>query len=290
MIDDLFEGLDEVSGALKATIAPRRESLYLKKALGQHFLRDREFARQIALALPKEKLIIEIGPGDGALTQELVMLGHPVIAIEIDADLFPILKKRFHRDNFSVIPMDVLMMDWRRLAAEKGQLQLAGNLPYNIATTMISRILGSLHDDKVPPVDTMVFTLQKEVADRLAATPGGRSYSALTLLTRYFCNVEYLFTIPADRFFPKPKVDGGVVRLKTLIPSERPQVSFQLYRRVVRGCFAQRRKMMRNSIRVVNGLPADWESLPFDWTRRPEDFSFEEIVALSIALEKMGLE
>lgn len=290
MIDELFDDIDQVKEPFGATIRPRRDPLILKKSLGQHFLRDRDFARRIALALPPDTLVIEIGPGDGALTQELVTLGHPVVAIEIDADLFPRLKKRFHRDNFTVIPMDVLLIDWRALAAEKGQLQLAGNLPYNIATAMLSRVLGSLHDDKIPPIDTMVFTFQKEVADRLAASPGSRSYGGLTLLTRYFCSVEYLFTIPADRFYPKPKVDGGVVKLKTLIPSERPKVSFQLYRRIVRGCFAQRRKMMRNSIRVVNGLPSDWESLPFDWTRRPEDFSFEEIVALCIELEKLGLQ
>lgn len=281
---DDFDGSDGVFGETKA----RRESYYMKKALGQHFLRDRDFARRIAEALPKDSHIVEIGPGDGSLTQELVTSGHAVTAIEVDADLIPRLKKRFHRDQFSVIPADVLRINWEALASEKGELTLAGNLPYNIATTLLGRLFEAMRRKDPPPIRLMVFTFQKEVAERLTAASGNRTYGAMTLLTNYHCRTEYLFTIPADRFFPKPQVDAGVVLFTALTEAERPALPYEFFKRVVRSCFAQRRKQMRNSIRVMNDLPDGYEQLPYEWLKRPEQFDFLEFVSLAKDLQRLG--
>jgi len=240
--------------------------------------------------LPRGPRIIEIGPGDGSVTQELISLGHSVTAIEIDADLIPRLKKRFHRDDFNVIPADVMQVDWKTNPIVSGEFALAGNLPYNIATALLGKIYDALRGEDSPLLKTMVFTFQKEVAERLTSSVGGRGYGGLTLITEYHCKAEYLFSIPADCFFPKPKVDGGVVRLTPHESDHSSSVPYPIFKKIVRGCFAQRRKVLRNSLRVVNGLSSGWENLPLDWSRRPEDLSFSEYMQLAADLVKLGLE
>lgn len=271
--------------------APRRPPLRLKKALGQHFLRDREAAVRIAAAIPQGRLVVEVGPGDGALTHKLLLAGHRVLAIEIDAAMIPRLKRRFHRqkEHFSLIVADVLSVDWGALAGEFGPLVVVGNLPYHIASPLIFRVFDAVRKNSAATVEQMVVTVQREVAERLAATPGGKPYGGLTVLTRYHAEPEFLFAIPAAGFFPKPKVDGGVLRLKFRGPGEFPAIDYSLFRRVVRACFAQRRKVMRNALRVVNDLPDSWQELPFDWSKRPEQFSLDDFVSLVEKLKALGL-
>lgn len=197
-----------------STRKPVRSSYGMKKALGQHFLRDRDFARRIAEIVGTDRLVVEIGPGDGSLTQELILIGRQVLAIELDADLIPKLKRRFHRDEgFKVIPADAVRVDWRALAAEHGRLTIVGNLPYNVATAILQRTLIACLDQDPPPIAQMVFMFQKEVAERITASPGNKSFGSLTLLTEYFCRTKFHFVIPNDRFFPKPQVAGGLVEL-----------------------------------------------------------------------------
>ncbi len=270
---------------------PLRTNIHLKKALGQHFLRDRDAAARIARYLPKDRLAVEIGPGDGALTQELFLHGNKVLAIEVDAEMIPLLKKRFHRqkDTFQLIVADALRINWAALAEEHEPYALVGNLPYNIASQIIIRVLDAVRNSPNPFLSEMVVTVQKEVAERLTAKAGNKSYGGLTILTKYHAEAEYLFTIPAENFFPKPQVDGGVIRLKFHKPSEFPPVDYPTFRRIVRGCFAQRRKILSNSLRVVNDLPEGWKDLPFDWSRRPEQIELAEFVSLTNQLIKLGL-
>lgn len=273
------------------SIRPTRTSLHLKKALGQHFLRDRDAAARIASYLPKDKLIVEIGPGDGALTQELFQRGNRVLAIEIDAEMIPVLKRRFHRqkETFQLMVADALRVDWEKLSEDSEPYALTGNLPYNIASQLIMRIFNAVRHAEQPFVSEMIVMVQKEVAERLTASPGNKSYGALTILTDYHAESEYLFTIPNFDFFPKPLVDGGVIRLTIKKKNEVPKVDYVTLRRVVKGCFAQRRKVLSNSIRVVNGLPSAWREISIDWMRRPEQLEPEEFYALTNELMKMGL-
>ncbi len=270
---------------------PLRTNIYLKKSLGQHFLRDRDAAAKIARYIPVDRLTVEIGPGDGALTQELFLHGNRVLAIEIDAEMIPVLKRRFHRqkDTFQLIVADALRVNWAALAEEYGPYTIVGNLPYNIASQLIIRVMNAVRISPAPFLSEMIVTVQKEVAERLTAKPGNKTYGGLTILTNYHAECDYLFTIPAQDFFPKPQVDGGVIRMKFRRRDEFPQVDYLTFRRIVRGCFAQRRKILSNSLKVVNDLPEGWRDLPFDWSRRPEQLQPAEFVALTNQLVNLGL-
>ncbi len=272
-------------------LRPARTSLHLKKSLGQHFLRDRDAAARIARLLPTDRLIVEIGPGDGALTQELFLHGNRVLAIEVDAEMIPLLKRRFHRqkETFQLIVADALRIDWVSLAEEHGTNAITGNLPYNIASQIIIRVFDAIRRSAKPVVSEIVVTVQKEVGERLTASPGSKAYGALTILTYYHAESEYLFTIPAGDFFPKPQVDGGVIRLKLRKPGEFPKVDYLTFRRIVRGCFAQRRKVLSNSLKVVNDLPEGWKDIDIDWNRRAEQLKPEEFIDLTNQLILLGL-
>jgi 16S rRNA (adenine1518-N6/adenine1519-N6)-dimethyltransferase len=269
----------------------RRTSFHLKKSLGQHFLRNRDFAARIARQVAPGQRVVEIGPGDGSLTQELLERNLDVTAIEVDADLIPELKRRFHRqrDSFRLVVSDVLDVNWRELWGGGAPLTVVGNLPYNIGSQIIVRLLDVVRANGSGCISNMIFTLQKEVAERITSEPGGRVYGGITVLVNYHATTQYLFTIPASEFFPKPEVDGGVVMIAPRQSGELPEVDYYLLRRIVRGCFSQRRKVLRNALRVVNDLPNGWQNIEFEWTRRPETFSIHEFIRLTQELVKLGM-
>lgn len=219
-----------------------------KKSFGQHFLHERGYIERIVAAIaPKpDDRLVEIGPGEGALTLPLLDAAGALTAIELDTDLIPQLEARA-RDHgkLTIVHADVLTVDFTALAAG-GRLRLAGNLPYYISSPILFHCLE--HADAI--VD-MHFMLQKEVVDRMAAAPGSKVYGRLSVMLQLACRVEPLFRVPPGAFRPPPKVDSAVVRLVPLPPEQRPQVDGQRLAAVVKAAFGQRRKTLGNALKGV---------------------------------------
>lgn len=253
----------------------------LKKELGQFLLRDSTIAMRISEAVPVEPQIVEIGPGDGALTRELLDSGHRVIGIELDNMMVKKLEQRFnHRRDFRLISGDILDVDWSSLSDDNGDLVVVGNLPYHLTGPILFAIFDSIRL-KQSRIISVVVMVQKEVGIRLTAKPGRRECGSLTFLTNFHGFPEYLFTVPASSFHPKPGVDGSVIRITFRKRDNFPDVRYEDFRRIVRGCFAQRRKMMRNALCVVTNLPEGWQELEYDFTLRPEQFTFDGFIRLT---------
>ncbi len=219
-----------------------------KKSLGQHFLHDPRILGRIADAAgikPGDR-VLEVGPGRGALTAELLARGAQVTAIEKDPDLIPALRARF--STLRLAQGDALAEDWRALSgAGQGPLLVVGNIPYNITSPLIDRAL-------LPPRPVrIVFLVQREVADRLAARPGTREYGALTVGVQSVATVERLMTVPAGAFQPPPKVDSALVRL-TPVPAPLVRDAWiPGHRRMVTALFAARRKQLGRAVRQLTG-------------------------------------
>ncbi len=256
----------------------------INKSLGQCFLRDRAIADRIANALPVGEPVLEIGCGDGFFTESLLDAGHQVLGVEIDLNWIPKLQRRIkHRREFQLIAQDILTIDWDALYSNYGKIQIAGNLDYHLTSPILFSVFKQVRE-KNEIISRMLVMLQREVAQRLTATVGTRSYGSLTILAQYHSQIRYFMTVPSDSFFPKPQVDGGVVLFDFKPPSQLPNVDYDFFRRLVRGCFAQKRKILSNAIRVVNNLPPNWKSIDFDFSRRPEQVSFDEYIHLAESL------
>ncbi len=248
-----------------------------KKSLGQHFLKDTGIAHRIASSLTGEGYgtVLEIGPGMGILTSFLIDRNFPDFrVIEIDNESIHYLKSHFP-DLKNIITGDFLTLDIESLFEEK--MAVIGNFPYNISTQILFKVLK--HRDKVIEVAGM---LQKEVAERICAGPGSRTYGIMSVLLQAFYKVEYLFTVSENVFSPPPKVKSGVIRLirndvKNLECDE------AMFIRVVKACFNQRRKMLRNSVKSAFELKN--EDYP-EFGLRPEQLSVNQFVNLTQWIEK----
>jgi 16S rRNA (adenine1518-N6/adenine1519-N6)-dimethyltransferase len=224
-----------------------------KKRFGQHFLHHRAYLERIADALAPAPgdLVLEIGPGQGALTEVLVERGALVTAIEKDRDLVPLVRARL--PGVRVIENDALELDWRA-AADVGPndpLLITGNIPYNITTPLLDKALA-------PPRPTrIVFLVQREVADRLASPTGGEAYGGLSVGVQAVARVEKLFTIPAGAFHPPPNVHSAVVRITPLQAPAVHDDQVAIFRRLVVGLFGFRRKQLLRGLRELSGWPAD---------------------------------
>ena len=219
-----------------------------KKQLGQHFLTDRTVIEKIVMAVnpkPGDQLV-EIGPGQGAITFPLLKRHGALTVIEFDRDLITPLSEAAHGlGELTIVHKDVLKVDFGKLAGE-GQLRLVGNLPYNISTPILFHVLE--HSEAI--ID-MHFMLQKEVVDRMGAGPGSKTYGRLSVMLQAVCDVQPLFDVPPIAFRPPPKVDSSVVRL---VPHDRASVGVNdpaLFERVVRDAFGQRRKTLRNALQAI---------------------------------------
>lgn len=223
-----------------------------KKRFGQHFLTNRHLLDRIAAALGAAAgdHVLEIGPGPGGLTEALLARGADVTALEIDRDLVPLLRARFPAVH--VVEGDALAIDWRAVTGTgTGALLVAGNIPYNITTPLLEKALAP------PRPDRIVFLVQKEVADRVAASPGTSAYGGLSVGVQVVATVERLFTLPAGAFHPPPKVDSAVIRLTPLAePLIGPEEQAP-FRRFVTGLFGFRRKQLQRGLRELTGWPAD---------------------------------
>lgn len=254
-----------------------------RKRFGQNFLQDKLIIQRIVDAImpTKEQRIVEIGPGQGALTLPVLKKSGKIDVVELDRDLIPDLKARCaDKGELIVHQADALDFDFGKLATETQPIRLIGNLPYNISTPLIFHLL-----DFAPHIIDMHFMLQKEVADRLSARHGTHAYGRLSIMVQYFCRVTTLFNVGPDAFNPKPQVDSSVVRF-TLHP-ELPYLAndHTHFAYIVKTAFAHRRKTLRNCLRDIV-TDKDWEDIHIDSQLRPEQLSLSEYVKLSNALVK----
>ncbi len=219
-----------------------------KKSLGQHFLVDRNIIDMIMLAVDPQPgdMLVEIGPGQGAITLPLLRRHGALTAIEFDRDLVVPLSEAAHGvGTLTVIHKDVLQVDFTRLAAGE-RLRLVGNLPYNLSSPILFHAL-----DHAAAVSDMTFMLQKEVVDRMAAGPGSKVYGRLSVMLQAYCTVEPLFDVPPAAFRPPPRVDSAVVRLVPRAPASIGIDDPRHFADVVRAAFGQRRKTLRNALSGV---------------------------------------
>ncbi|QEY16615.1 16S rRNA (adenine(1518)-N(6)/adenine(1519)-N(6))-dimethyltransferase RsmA [Cellvibrio sp. KY-GH-1] len=256
-----------------------------RKRFGQNFLIDHGIIRDIVRSVHphKDDVIVEIGPGKGAITQLLADACDNLNVIELDRDLVPWLKVKFEKHpNFQLYQADALQFDFAQLMRNDKPLRIVGNLPYNISTPLIFHLLSY-----ASKVQDMHFMLQKEVVKRMAAQPGESAYGRLGIMVQYYCAVEDLFDVPPTSFDPAPKVDSAIVRL---IPyKELPFVAnnIKTLETLVNVAFQQRRKTLRNSLKQLL-TTEQMESLPVDLSLRPEEISLPEYVAMSNLLGEVS--
>lgn len=265
----------------------RRFGYRPKKRLGQHFLMDSGAAARIArLAVSSEQArVIEIGPGTGTLTRALLDCGATVTAIEIDADMVKLLQTRDDLANATIVHADALAFDYERFGAI-GPWTLSGNLPYNIATTLIVDFIQMRNAPQ-----TLVVMVQKDVADRLAAQPGTRAYGSLTLVAQYAMEIAREFTLSPSVFFPKPKVHSTVLRLTRRTTRAVRVTDEAFFLQVVRGGFAYRRKTLANSLSLALGIPraaitAALAALGYNTEIRGEQLAIDDFGKISDALRR----
>ena len=264
-----------------------------KKSLGQNFLTDHRVARQIidSVSPRAEDVIIEIGPGTGALTAMLVRRTGHVVAIEIDPSLVEELRRTVRARNLSIVNADVLKLDWEQTIEDarsrivdvaSARVRVCANLPYYISTPIIERLLSpgrGLFD--------MTLMLQREVADRIVSEPGNRAYGYLSVMVQYYSLASKLFDVPPSAFTPSPKVWSAVIKL---VVRERPAVEVAdeaKFFALVRAAFAQRRKTIRNNLKAAaaalefrSPVESALEAASIDPRRRAETLSLVEFAEL----------
>ncbi|HWB58583.1 MAG TPA: 16S rRNA (adenine(1518)-N(6)/adenine(1519)-N(6))-dimethyltransferase RsmA, partial [Chthoniobacteraceae bacterium] len=256
------------------------------KSLGQNFLHDQNLAEWIVsqLDLQPGEHAVEIGPGLGALTEHLVARGTSVTLIEKDGRLAEFLKEHFAGKNVGVLHQDAVEFDARTLM-EKGPLKIVGNLPYYVSSQILFKFTA-----EYLPVTRLVFTLQKELAQRLSAEPSTKEYGALTLILQRRWRVRYLRNLPASVFLPEPKVDSGVVLLTPRADDELPDCDGQFFNRIVKQGFSQRRKQLR---KMLAEYAPDWPALAgalgVPETVRAEELDVKQWIALANLLRPGGL-
>ncbi len=219
-----------------------------KKQLGQHFLADAHYVEKIVLAVnPKDgERLVEIGPGQGAITFPLLRRHPKLTVIEFDRDLIaPLTAAAAPLGELTIVHRDVLQVDFTTLA-EGGRIRLVGNLPYNISSPILFHAL-----EHAPAISDMTFMRQKGVVDRMAAAPGSKVYGRLSVMLQAWCEVTALFGVPPGAFRPPPKVDSAVVRLVPRDPATVGIDDPKHFADVVKAAFGQRRKTLRNAL---NGI------------------------------------
>ncbi len=260
------------------------------KSLGQNFLIDDSVLDDIVegAEISKDDYIIEIGPGVGTLTKELLTRAKRVTSIELDERLVPILKEELKDfDNFEVVHKDALKVDYNTLIGEEKSVKIVANLPYYVTTPIIANLLNGGFNIK-----SIIIMIQKEVGERIDAEPSTKDYGAFSLLVQYYCDTKIIRNVPPSSFIPAPKVDSIVIRLDKL---EKPRVSVEnekLFFNVIRQSFNMRRKTLWNAMKNI-GLDKEkikegFENAGIDEKRRGETLSIEEFANLSNAFSKLN--
>jgi 16S rRNA (adenine1518-N6/adenine1519-N6)-dimethyltransferase len=254
--------------------------IYLKKALSQHFMKEVSYAERIvqSMGIQQGDLVLEIGPGDGVLTR--CLLSKPLerlFAVELDRRLYPLLTGQFGKDGrFQLIEKDFLKLDMSSIAMDARKLRVVGNLPYAVTSPILFKIL----ENRSIIVD-LTATVQKEVAERLTAPPGNKTYGIPSVFFQMHATIRLLFSIPRKAFFPVPDVDSAVVHVLFL-----PKAAFLVkdeafFKTMVKTVFNQRRKMLRNTVKPFIKNESDIENAPVKLDRRPETLSVREFAELS---------
>ncbi|NCC73891.1 MAG: 16S rRNA (adenine(1518)-N(6)/adenine(1519)-N(6))-dimethyltransferase RsmA [Sphingobacteriia bacterium] len=248
-----------------------------KKKLGQHFLKDENIARKITDSLTKRKNVLEIGPGTGVLTKYLMHQTENLKVVEVDPESVQFLKNIFPDLGPHIIEADFLKIDPSALFHD--QFSIIGNFPYNISSQIFFRIIE--HRDRIPEVVGMV---QKEVALRLSAAPGNKTYGILTVILGAFYDIRYLFTVGEQVFYPPPKIKSAVIRL-TRKENFKPDCDEKMFFKIVKTAFNQRRKTLKNSLKVfwTDRIDPDKFSI---FTKRPEQLCLEEFFYLTNLLSE----
>lgn len=250
-----------------------------KKALGQHFLKDLQIAQRIAdtVADYKHLPVLEIGPGMGVLTQYLIADGYDLSVVELDMESVDYLEQNFPQLNGRIIAADFLKMNLNDLYT--GEFSIIGNYPYNISSQIFFKVLE--YKDRIPCCSGMI---QKEVAERIAAGPGSKTYGILSVLLQAWYHVEYLFTVSEQVFNPPPKVKSAVIRMTK---NNRKELGCdeKLFKTVVKTSFNQRRKTLRNSMKPLLGKEFPEYHLPI-FDKRPEQLSVEQFVELTLISDR----
>ena len=251
-----------------------------KKFLGQHFLTDLQVARNIADTVDAcpDIPVLEVGPGMGVLTQFLLQKNREIKVVELDRESVQFLKDNMSQLGDNIIENDFLEMDLKEVFQGK-PFVLTGNYPYNISSQIFFKMLE--YKDLIPCCTGMI---QKEVAERMAAAPGSKTYGVLSILVQAWYDVEYLFTVHENVFNPPPKVKSAVIR-RTRNSSQSLGCDERLFRRIVKTVFTMRRKMMRNGMKQILGAGHPMLQDPV-FTRRPEQLSISEFIELTNRVEE----
>ena len=270
-----------------------RHGFTFSKALGQNFLINPSVCPRMAddAVRSDNTGVLEIGPGIGVLTNELLKRAKKVVAVELDKRLLPVLDETLGEyDNLKVIGADVMELDLHRLIDEEFsgmEVAVCANLPYYITSPVIMKLL----EEKLP-VSSITVMVQKEAADRLCAEPGTRDSSAITAAVRYYCEPELLFKVSAGSFMPAPKVESAVIRLTLREPAVHPKDEKTFFK-VIRGAFAQRRKTVLNSL--SSSLSLDKQVMrdilvtaDVDINARAERLTLEDFAAIADTLYSLS--
>lgn len=257
-----------------------------RKRFGQNFLTDQNIIDKIisAVAPTPGQNLVEIGPGQGAITGPLLERCQRLNVVELDRDLVPLLEQKFRQyPGLHIHQGDALKTDFKQFYSDAHPLRIIGNLPYNISTPLLFHLL-SFNEQ----IQDMYFMLQKEVVDRMAALPGEKHYGRLSIMVQYYCKVQPLFPVPPGAFRPVPKVESAIVQLRPY--TELPYVAkdLKLLSKLVRTCFQQRRKTIKNSLKLfldTAQLQCLADDLQLDLRLRPENLGVEDFVRISNQME-----
>lgn len=267
----------------------KKYNFKFSKSLGQNFLIDDSVLDDIVNGadVSKEDFVIEIGPGVGTLTAQLLMKAKKVTSIELDNDLIPILETELgEHENFSLIHKDALKVDFEKLIGDEQSIKLVANLPYYVTTPIIVKLLKERYKFK-----SLTIMIQKEVAERIDAEPNCKEYGSLSVLVQYYCNTSIIRRVPPTCFIPRPKVESIVIRLDRL---EKPRVETKdekLMFELVRAGFNMRRKTLWNAAKTLKlekeKLEEAFEKSGVDPKRRAETLTLEEFAILADCIYDM---
>ncbi|AYF54055.1 16S rRNA (adenine(1518)-N(6)/adenine(1519)-N(6))-dimethyltransferase RsmA [Clostridium botulinum] len=260
------------------------------KSLGQNFLTDQTVLDDIVIGseVCEEDFVIEIGPGVGTLTKELLKKAKKVCAVELDSNLIPILQEELKEfNNFQLIHKDALKINFKELIGDEKSVKVVANLPYYVTTPIIARLLKEGYNFK-----SLTIMIQKEVAERIASEPNCKEYGALSILVQYYCDTTIIRKVPPTCFIPQPKVDSIIIRLDRL---NEPRVKVQdkeLFFKIVRQSFNMRRKTLRNAIKSLGFISSDkiekvFNDANIDPRRRGETLTLEEFGKLADSVYKI---
>lgn len=291
--------IPEIASPTRTRAIMETYGLTFKKSLGQNFLTDINILKNIVSAAqvgPADD-VIEIGPGIGALTEQLAKKAHQVLALEIDERLLPVLGDTLAPyPNVRVVHQDILKANLNELIAQnfdgQHQIKIVANLPYYITTPIIMHLLES--GIKFAEI---VVMMQKEVADRLAAKPGSKDYGSLSIAVQYQMDAKTAFIVPKTVFIPQPKVDSAIVALSQRETPKYQVQDYQHFNKLIKGCFAHRRKSLWNNLQALYGkspeqkakLQAILAEIGIEPSVRAERLTIEEFILMSDALKKQSI-